>query len=83
MVDDDIELILNQYKMNLIAFEIPQRVYMIKAIIAYNDEKSKGGFQIDYDDVNMKTNLLERSNIMVVNFDGESYLNTLLAFTPF
>ena len=68
-------MIFKQYNLNIITYEIPLGVYTTGDIIDYIDKISKGGIKILYDDITLKTKLLERS--FIVSFDEKSFFNTI------
>ena len=49
-------------------------------IIEVVEEMSKGGFEIEYDNIIMETKLFERSEIL--SFDEKWFFSNILGFTP-
>ena len=80
LAEDDIRLILKQYNLNFLTYEIPPGVYTTRDNINYFNKISKGGIQLEYDDITVKTKLLERSEI--VRFDDKSFFSIPLGFSP-
>ena len=58
--EDDIPLILKQYKSYFITYEIPPDIYTIKEVseIVYTKGNLEGTLQIEYDDNSMETKLI-------------------------
>ena len=83
LVESDIELILKQYKINLITYQIPPSVHTIGVLIIQIDEISEGGIQLEYDISRMKAKSLEKNTNLYINFDGELFFSTLIGFTPY
>ena len=89
LVEDDIKLVLDEYKSSFIAYEFEPGIYTFK----YNSEAllkilppEYGGYHnandIEYDDIAMKTKLDVRAGIIAIRFDEQSFFSTILGFTP-
>ena len=74
MAEKDIELILKQYNLTFITYEIHLEFYTTGDIMAYIDGISKGGFKIEHDNLTMKIHLFGRSNF--VSFLEKSFIST-------
>ena len=60
LVEDDLQLILKQYKSNFVDFEMPLGIYAIKdkSEVVYTMGYHEGALQVTYDDKSMKTKLI-------------------------
>ena len=83
MAEDVIELILYQYSLNFITYDIPQGAYTSREVLDYIDVFSKGGLQIEYDHTSSKTKLLKTVEIIIAMFDNKSFFKTQLGFTTY
>ena len=86
--EDDIRLILKQYNANFVTYELDPGSYTIedlqKAVYPLGDHE--GTLQIEYDDLNKKTELILTrfgSTFGILRFDKKSFFHTLLGFTPY
>ena len=86
--EDNIQLILKQYKEKFITYELDPGNYTIedlkKAVYLLGDHE--GTLQIGYDDLNKKTKLILTrfgDTFGTLRFDEKSFFHTLLGFTPY
>ena len=86
--EDDIQLILKQYNPNFVTYGLDPANYTVQdlqeAVYLLGDHE--GTFQIEYDDINKKTEpTLSRfdSTFGTLRFDEKSFYQTLLGYTPF
>ena len=87
MDEDDIQLILRQYKSSFVNYETRQGVYSKKNISEDVCRKGDqdGTMQIEYDDVTMKTKLILTSfgsTFGLLRFDEKPFFSKLLGFKP-
>jgi len=89
LIEDDIRLVLDEYKSNFISYEIPPGVYTFKdlsesllKILQPEYEGYHNAIDIEFDDNTMKTKLVVRSGIIAINFDEKSFFSTILGFKP-
>ena len=89
LVEDDIELVLDEYNSSFITFELEPGIYTFKdiskalfKIVQSEYPGTSNVIDIEYDDITMKTNLVVRSGIIAIRFDEKSFFNTVLGFTP-
>ena len=80
--EDDIKLILKQYKPFCITYELPPGIYTSKDILNYVDKVSKRDLQREYDDISMQTNLNLRSllSLMRNRFQYSFGFHSILGF---
>ena len=88
LVEDDIELVLDEYNSNFITYEISLGIYTFKDIseALFNILQTEypgpsNVIDIEYDDNTMKTKLVVRSGIIAIRFDEKFFFSTLLGFT--
>ena len=86
--EDDVQLILKQYKSNFVTYEIVPGVSSTKDFseAVYTMGDHDGTLKNEYDDTSMKTKLvLTRfgNTFGTFRFVEKSFLSTLLGFTPF
>ena len=89
LVEDDIELVLEEYNSNFITYELTPGIYTFKDIseALYNILQSEypgpgNVIDIEYDDITMKTKLVVRYGIIAIRFDEKSFFSSILGFTP-
>ena len=89
LVEDDIKLVLDEYKSNFITYELEPGIYNFKDIseALFNILQSEypapsNTIVIEYDDIAMKTKLVVRDGIIAIRFDEKSFFSTILGFTP-
>ena len=85
--EEDIQLILKQYKSHFITYELSPGIYTIQDIshTVRTFSGHEGRLQIEYDDINKKTkiNLTRAGEVfMSLRFDEKSFI-TLLGFEPY
>ena len=88
LVEDDIKLVLDEYKSNFITYELEPGIYTFKDIseALFNIIQSEypgfsNGVDIEYDDITMKTKLVVRFGMIAIRFDEKSFFSTILGFT--
>ena len=86
--EDDIQLILKQYNVNFVTYELNPGNYTIedlqKSVYPLGDHE--GTLQIEYDDLNKKVKLILTrfgSTIGTFRFDEKSFFHTILGFDPY
>ena len=87
LVEDDIKLVLDEYNSNFITYELEPGIYTFKDIsetlsnILQSEYPGPGNvIDIEYDDIPMKTKLVERYGIIAIIFDEKSFFSTVLGF---
>ena len=87
LVEDDIKLVLDEYKSNFITYKLTPGIYTFKDIsetlfnILQSEYPGPGNvIDIEYDDITMKTNLVVRYGIIGIRFDEKSFFSTVLGF---
>ena len=88
LVEDDINLVLDEYNSSFITCELTPGIYTFKDIseALFNILQSDcpgdcNVIDIEYDDIKMKTKLVVQSGIIAVRFDEKSFFSTILGFT--
>ena len=88
LVEDDIELVLEEWNSNFITYELTPGIYTFKDIsealykIIQSEYPGPGNvIVIEYDDVTMKTKLDVRYGIIAIRFDEKSFFSSVLGFT--
>ena len=88
LVEDDIDLVLDEYNSNFNTYELTPGYYSFKDISEglYNILQSEypgpaNVIDIEYDNINKKTKLFARYGIMAIRFDEKSFFSTILGFT--
>ena len=89
LVEDDVKLVLHEYKSSFITHELDPGIYTFKDIskALFNILQSEYPgpstvIDIEYDDITMKTKLVVKSGIIAIRFDEKSFFSTVPAFTP-
>ena len=89
LVEDDIQLVLDEYNSNFITYEIEPGIYSYRDIAAAvfyilqsDYPQSNSEIIIRLDDITRKTKLVVRSGIIAKRFDEKSFFSTILGFTP-
>ena len=89
LVEDDIKLVLDEYNSSFNICELDPAIYTFKDIseALFNILQSDcpgacNVIVIEYDDINMKTELDVKAGIIAIRFDEKSFFNTILGFTP-
>ena len=87
LVEDDIELVLEEYNSNFITYELTPGIYTFKDIseALYNNLQFEypgpgNVIDIEYDDITMKTKLVVRYGIIAIRFDEKSFFSSILGF---
>ena len=87
LVEDDIRLVLDEYKSNFITYEISLGIYTSKdiseALLGFLQSEYEGyhnAIDIKFEDTNMKTKLVVRPGIIAIRFDEKSFFSTILGF---
>ena len=88
LVEDDIELVLDEYNSSFVTYELTPGFYTFKdiAVALYNILQSEypgpgNVIYIGYDDDTMKTKLVVKYGIISIRFDEKSFFSTILGFT--
>ena len=88
LVEDDIQLIFEQYNSNYVTYEIVpgfcSNQDISEAVRTMGDHE--GTLKTEYDDINIKTKLISTcfgGNCGMLRFDERFFSGTLLGFTPF
>ena len=88
-VEDDIKLVLDEYKSSFITYELQPGIYSYREIsealfYILQSEYPQSGSEIliRVDDITRKTKLFVRSGIIAIRFDEKSFFSTILGFTP-
>ena len=88
LIEDDYNLVLDEYNSSFITYEISPGIYTFKDIsedlfnILQPEYPGRSNvIDIEYDDITMKIKLVVRSGIIAIKFDEKSFFNTVLGFT--
>ena len=86
--EDDIQVIVKQYKSNFVLYELSPVTYTIKytSEAVYTMGDHEGTLKTEYDVITMKTKLILArfaGNFENLRFDEGSFRNILLGFTPY
>ena len=88
LVEDDIELVLDEYNSSFITYELEPGIYSYRDlsealfyILQSEYPSSNSEILIRLDDVTKKTKLVVNSGIIAIRFDENSFFNTILGFT--
>ena len=88
LIEDDIELVLEEYNSSFITYEITPGFYTFKDIseALFNILQAEypgpsNVIDIEFDDITMKTKLVVKSGIIAIRFDEKSSFSTILGFT--
>ena len=89
LVQDDIRLVLDNYKSSFLTFELDSCFYtfkdlseaLFKILKSQYENTGEESFNIEYDDITMKTKLIVRSGIVAKRFDEKSFFSAFLGFT--
>ena len=89
LIEDDVKLVLDENNSSFITYELEPGIFTFKDIseVLFNILQSefpgpRNVIDIQYDDIVMKTKLVVRSGIIAIRFDENSFLSTVLGFTP-
>ena len=89
MVEEDIRLVLDDYILGFITYELQPGIYTFKdrsealfKILQPEYEIYNNSIDFEFDDITMKTELAVRPGTIAVRFDGKSFCITILGFTP-
>ena len=87
LVEDDINLVLDEYNSNFITYKLTPGIYTFKDFsetlfnILQPEYPGPGNVvDIEYDDITLKTKLVVRYGIIAIRFDEKSFFNTVLGF---
>ena len=87
MVQDDIRLVLDEYKSSFITYEIEPGIYNFKDVsealfnILHPEYRVyNNSVDVEYDDITMETKLVVRPGIIAIMFDEKSFFSTILGF---
>ena len=88
LVEDDVELVLDEYNSSFITYELDPGIYTFKDIsealfniIQFEYPGPSNVIDIEYDDITMKTKLVVKAGIIAIRFDEKSFFSTILGFT--
>ena len=80
MIEDDIQLVLDEYNSSCITCEISPGIYTFKVIsealfniLQFENPGPSNMIDIEYDDITMKSKLVVRSGIIAIRFDEKSF----------
>ena len=89
LVEDDIELVLYEYKSSFITYELEPGIHTFKdlseALFKFLQPEFEGvNYTIDIEshDFTMKTKIVVRAGTVARRFDQKSFFSTILGFTP-
>ena len=89
LVEDDNKLVLDEYNSSFTAYNIQPGIYTFKdlseaffKILQLEYEGVANTIFIEFDVNTMKTKLVVRSGITAIRFDENSFVSTILGFTP-
>ena len=89
LVEDDIKLVLDEYNLSFINYELEPGIYTFNDISGalFNILQPEypvpsNTIVIEFDDITRKTKLFVRSGIVAIRFDGKSFFSTVLGFSP-
>ena len=89
LVEDDIKLVSDEYNSSFITYEFDPAIYTFEdtpeAVFNILQSEYPGPsnvIDIEYDDITMKTKLVEKSGILAIRLDEKSFFSTVLGFTP-
>ena len=89
LVEDDIKLVLDEYNLSFITYEVQADIYTFKdnsqnlfSILQSEYPVPSNMIDIEYDDITMKTKLVLKSGTIFIRFDEKSFVNTVLGFIP-
>ena len=89
LVEEDIKLVLDEYKSNFVTYELDPGIYSYKDIaiavfyiVQTEYSQYDSAILITLDDITRKTKLVLRPKIIAIRFDGKSFFSTILGFTP-
>ena len=89
LVEDDVNLVLDEYNSNFITYELEPGIYAFEDIseALFNILQSEcpgpsNVIDIEHDDITRKTKLVVKSGIIAIRFDEKSFFSTILGFTP-
>ena len=90
LVEDDFRLVLDEYKSNVITYELEAGIYSFKGlseavfnILQPEYELINISIDIEFDDITMKTKLVRKSGIVAIRFVEKSSFSTILGFKPY
>ena len=88
LIEDDVKLVLDEYKSSFLTYEIQPGIYTSKDIsealfniLQSEYPGSSNVIDIEVDDFTMKTKLVVRDGIIAIRFDEKSFFSTILGFT--
>ena len=89
MGEEEIRLVLDEYNSGFNTYKVTTGIYAFKEfsevlfnILPLEYPGFSNVIDIEFDDITMKTKLVVRPGIIAIRFDGKSFLNTILGFTP-
>ena len=89
MVEDNIRLVLGQYKSSCAIVGILHSIYTLNRLsqifirnLQLEYDGDDNGINIEIDDLSMKIKLVVGSSFLTTRFDEKSFLSTMLGFNP-
>ena len=89
LVEDDIKLVLDKYKLSFTTYELQPRINNFKDIsedlfniLQTQYPEPSNVIVIEFDDITRKTKLVVKNGIIAIRFDEKSFFGTILGFTP-
>ena len=89
MVEDDLLLVLDEYKSSFITYDLEPGIYTFEDIseALFNIRQLEhpgpsNTIVIEFDDITRKTKLVVTSGIVVIRFHEKSFFSIVLGFTP-
>ena len=89
LVEDDTRLVLDEYISDFITYELEPGFYTLKDLseagfrnIQPDYEVFNSSIVIVFDVISMKTKLIVRPGNIAIRFDEDSFISTILGFTP-
>ena len=89
LVEDDIRLGLDEYNSSFVTYENSAGISTFKgvagALLSFLQSEYQGyhnAIDTEFDDIKMKTKLVERPGIIVIRFDEKSFFSTIYGFQP-
>ena len=88
LVEDDINLVLDEYNSSFITYELQPGIYTFKDIsealfniLQIEYPEPSNAIVIEFDDITRKTKLVVKEGFIAIRFDEKSFFSTFLGFT--
>ena len=88
LVEDDKKLVLDEYNSSFVTYELKQGVYNFEDlfealfnILQPEYPRPSNVTDVEFDDITMKTKLVEQPGVIAIRFDEKSFFSTILSFT--